>query len=200
MIPRRMAGAVIMGLGVIALVIAAIGTFTGDDTAATTTPGLAGTTVTTTAPTTSSPPATSAPTSSTTTPSTTTTTSMPTTTTTQPPLGPDDAEAFIAEFATAIAAGDVDFLMDRLHTVALGLSDPEVCRAFVEREILALVDYRVAGPVTRQARTYTVGGESVVVDPLFEVPVLFTFQGQEFEGTAGLAEQDGAMRWFTECR
>lgn len=196
MTPQRTAGAVLMGLGVIALVIAAIGTFAGDDAAATTTTALAATTVATTEPTT-----TSEATTSTTAPSTTTTsTTAPPTTTTVAPLGPADAEAFIGEFAAAIAARDVDFLMDRLHTVVLGTSDPEVCRGFIEREILALVDYRVAGPVTEGARTYTVDGESVVVDPLFEVPVLFTFQGQEFEGVAGLAEEDGEMRWFTQCR
>lgn len=183
-----------MGLGVIALVIAAIGTFTGDDASATTTTALAATSVATTEPTT-----TSAPTTSTTAPSTTTT-STPATTTTVAPLGPADAEAFIGEFAAAIAAGDVEFLMDRLHTVVLGTSDPKVCRSFIEQEILALVDYRAAGPVTQDARSYTVDGETVVVDPLFEVPVLFTFQGQEFEGVAGLAEEDGEMHWFTECR
>lgn len=189
-----------MGLGLIALVVAALGTFTGDDAAATTTTALAIAPTTSDAPattsapttTTSSAPATSAP--------TTTSATTSSTTTTTPPLGPADAEAFIERFAAAIAAGDVDFLMDRLHTVVLGTSEPEVCRSFIEREILALVDYRVAGPVAVGARTYTVGGDGVVVDPLFEVPVLFTFQGQEFEGVAGLAEEDGEMRWFTECR
>ena len=124
----RLLGAVMMGLGAVVLVFAAIGTLTGGDDATT-----AGSSSTTSAGSTTSSPTTSTTlgSTSTTTPAAssttraTTTTAAPTTTTTLAPLGPADAVAFLEEFAAAIDRGDVDFLFDRLHSVVLRTFDPD---------------------------------------------------------------------------
>jgi hypothetical protein len=198
---QRQIGAAMMSLGVVVLLIAAFLTFNGDDGEVATATTRASTSTTTARGTTTLAGTTTvpSPTTSTSAPTTTTTTTAPTTTT-RAPLGAADAEAFVAVFAAAIADDDVDFLFDRLHPVVRGMFDDDLCRSFIEREILALVDYRATGAATSRAQNYTVGGEAVVVDPLFEVPILFSFQGQEFDGIAALAEVDGEMRWFTQCR
>jgi hypothetical protein len=112
----------------------------------------------------------------------------------------DDVRVFVEALAAAIAGGDADFVFDRLHPVVLGTFDAEICRTFVEGEILALVDYRIVGDITTEARTFTVDGEAVTIDPLFVVGVGFTFQGEEFTSDATFAAVDGEMRWFAECR
>ena len=47
-------------------------------------------------------------------------------------------EQFIPMYRIAIQLENVDFLFDRLHPEVLTLSTPELCRDFIEREILAL--------------------------------------------------------------
>ncbi len=191
-------GAAVVALGII-LVIVGVVTADGDDEVvaaqATTTSDAPATTL---APTTTeaTPTTTTTSTTSTTTTSTTTTT----TTTTLPPVpGPEEVDGFVQEMAAAIATGDVSFLLDRLHSVAIGLKDAETCRAFIEAEILLLENYRVVGTVETTSQVYEVGDSNVTVDPLYLAPVAFEFRGQSFDATSNFAPEDGLMRWFTPC-
>jgi hypothetical protein len=132
---------------------------------------------------------------------TTTTTEAETTTTTQATTttvaGGLLVEAFVPEFAGWIAAGDVDMLMASLHPVVFEMFDEDLCRAFVEREILALVDYRLAGDVSGpNAATF----ESTRVENVYTAPVAFTFQGQDFDSEGQFAVEDGQVLWFATCR
>ena len=194
---RRTVGMGLMGLGAVLVVASAIGLFAqrgaADPVSApttqittTTSTTVAATTTTTVAPTT---------TTTTTVAETTTTTATSSATTTNV----DEktlVEEFIPMYRIAIQLENVDFLFDRLHPEVLNLSTPELCRDFIEREILALQEYQQIGPVEGpEVRDLGSGLESV-----YTVPVSFIFQGTSFEATASYAVVDGEVRWFTECR
>lgn len=182
------AGLLVVGLALVAAGVWGLtisGGDAGDEVAA------AGTTTTTVVP-----PSTTATTTSTTTSGSTSTTRPPTTTTapatTTTTIDPATrVEAFVVEFASAIEAGDVDFLYDTLSPDVVELFGSDLCRGFIEDEILLLEDYRVSGEVTPITDTGPVDQ--------FEVPVTFTFRGSEFESNAMFAIDDG-VRWFGECR
>jgi hypothetical protein len=132
-----------------------------------------------------------APSTSTTEAAATTTTTLATTTTTVDPA--TLVEAFVVDFAAAIEAEDVEYLFATLSPDVVDLFGADLCRSFIEDEILLLEDYRLSGDVTRITDT-----GSGPVDQ-FEAPVTFTFQGSEFESNAMFALDDG-VRWFGECR
>ena len=202
----RRLGQVFVAAGVVVLAIGVIGYLIEDEDEAGAAQGTTtSVTTTTTAPTTTAPTTTAPTTTSTATTTTSTTTTTSATTTTAPvtsaPLpGPADVEAFVAEFAAATVGGDVEFLFGRLHPVVISVSDEATCRAYVEREIVAISDYRLTGPVARTSTTVTVGNRQVLVDPLFTAPVAFSFQGQQVETTGQFAPVAGEMRWLTQCR
>lgn len=106
-------------------------------------------------------------------------------------------EEFFDEYVAAIDRGDVDFLFERLHPIVLDQPSADRCRGFIEREILALDDYRTTGEVTGPAPEDVAGN---TVDEFFSVPVAFEFQGQSFESVAAFAPVEGEIRWFAECR
>ena len=111
------------------------------------------------------------------------------------------AITFVDDFGVAIANADVDWLFDRIHSVVLIDSDPETCRSFIEDQILALEDYRLNGdPGTEAQKTIDTSEGPVVVDDHMDVPVAFTFQGQEFEVAAGVAPEDDEIHWLTTCQ
>lgn len=148
---------------------------------------------TTAAPTTTTEPATTAP-STTTAVETSTTTS---TTTTTAPSADELVAAFLADYVAAIAAGDADFLEATLDPLVVAQADAATCRAFIERDILALTDYTAtgdpAGPTTRELLGAT-------FDRFFTVPVSFVFQGQAFDDQAAFAVVDATVTWFATCR
>ena len=109
----------------------------------------------------------------------------------------ETVEEFFPEYLAAIEGGDIEFLFDRLHPVVLAQPSADLCRAFIEREILALVNYRITGDITGPV-SQTIAGTTV--SEVFSAPVAFVFQGQSFDGTATFAAVDRQMRWFTECR
>lgn len=194
---RRAVGNVLMAAGATLALVGVIGWVTdgGGDTVAATTQPTTSTQVTSTtdAPTTTGPPTTTTQPSTTSTTEATTTTSQPTTTT----VAAGEAIAgFVGAFAAWIADGDVDALMAALHPAVIEASGEDLCRAFVEREILALVDYRLAGEVTGP-RSATFGSGSI---DMYEAPISFTFQGAAFDDTAQFAFVDGDVRWFATCR
>lgn len=184
---RRTIGIVMM-IGGLALVLAgALGAITSggeSEPASTTSTSVAGT-----------PTVTEHLASTTTTaPGTATTTQAATTTT-----AVDAGTAVLAFFELQVAAiesGDVDFLLSSLHPIVTDLYTAELCRSFIEREILALGDYQATGQVTGpQSQTFETGTADV-----YSLPTSFTFQGGSFDATATFAFLDGEVRWFTQCR
>jgi len=145
------------------------------------------------------PATTTAPTADRTTPAppttagSTTVTSGPSATvpaTTAPTTIPIEArvDEFVGDFVGWIAAGDTASLVAALHPDVIERFGADLCRSFVEREVLAIVDYHLTGPVTSEG------------DDRYAAPVTFTFQGQSFDSTAGWKLQDGDVRWLTTCR
>ncbi len=192
---RRTAGMGMMGLGAVLVVVSSIGLFAergdADPVAAVTTTEPVVVTTTTSSSTTT----TTAPTTTTTTTVATSTTST-SSATTEPVDEKSLVEEFIPMYRIAIQLANVDFLFDRLHPEVLNLSTPELCRDFIEREILELQEYEQIGPVEGpEVRDLGSGLESV-----YTVPVSFIFQGTPFEATASYAVVAGEVRWFTECR
>jgi len=113
------------------------------------------------------------------------------------PLDDAAVTGFFEAYVAAIDAGEVDFLYDTLHPLVLDQPTADLCRAFIEREILALGNYRTNGDIGEPVSQDVAG---TTVPELYTIPVAFEFQGQTFEGTATFAPVDGEMRWFTTCR
>ena len=78
---------------------------------------------------------------------------------------PQTVEAFLEEFNTAVADGDVEFLTGRLHPVVIGLYGEDVCRAFVESDILTLNNYQLTGDVTGPITTPSTANRSTTTSP-----------------------------------
>ena len=178
-------GGVLALTGLVGMLVSG-GAGESEEALATTTSVVATTTL---PPTTTSPPGTT----STTLAATTTTAPLPTSATV------DDSgliRDFVALFNEAIGAADIDLLYEMLHPVVVELFDEELCRTFIQNEILLLVDYRLTGEIQGPV-TQTIGGTTVEV---YSGAVAFTFQGQDFDSEATFAIEDGAVRWFTECR
>jgi hypothetical protein len=131
----------------------------------------------------------------TTTPTTTTpTTTTPSTIAVRPPA--ELIAAFVDDYVAAIESGDVDFLLDRLHPAVLDQFDTELCRTFIEREILALRNYRLTGDIEGPTPE-SIGGRDF---ESYSAPIAFDFQGESFDGGASWGLVDGEVRWFTTCR
>ena len=114
---------------------------------------------------------------------------------------PETVEEFVDSYAAAIAAGDVGFLFDRLHPAAVGGFGADLCRAWIDGEILALGDYRLTGAVEGPLeQSFTTPAGTGLIENAFRAPVSFVFQGQEFDAFAGFALVDGEMRWLGQCR
>lgn len=135
-------------------------------------------------------------------PSTATTTGEPTTTsttvaiTTPTTIDASGAiQSFVPMFADAIAREDVEFLLGTLHPSVFTLFDEETCRTFISDEILLLDQYRLIGDV--DGPTAQLVAEMEV--EMFQAPVAFAFQGQEFTSEAAFALVEGQVRWFTQC-
>ncbi len=109
----------------------------------------------------------------------------------------ETVEEFVALFAAAIAEGDTDFLMARLHPIVLQLQDEALCRTFVEGEILSLGAYTLVGEATGPT---TVTIEGVEVTNYYSAQVSFVFEGETIETVGAFALVDGQMRWLAVCR
>ncbi len=199
----------LIGLGVVMILVGivdAAGSDSDDAQAvavATTTIGAVATTDS--PPTTSLVPAESPTTTASTVVMTTTTMTSPdatTSTTTEAPTElSETVEDFVVTFAAAIAAGDVDFLLDRLHPAVVGGFGPALCRTWIEGEILLLGDYKLAGPVEGpRDQPFTTPAGTGTISDAFVAPVSFVFQGQSFDGEGGFALVDNDMFWLGQCR
>ena len=196
---NRQLGLALLALGGILVVIGAVmlvsrgeGATTAETLAATATTSTANPTTTTTTTTTLAP----AITTTTSLATTTTTTIAEVTTTSQPLDAQAEIESFFLGHAAAIKASDIDILMNTLHPAVIEVHGEELSRSFIEREILALVDYRLTGGVTGP-ESQTVAGSTFDV---YSAPVAFTFSGEDFDASADFAFENGEVRWLTQCR
>ncbi len=77
----------------------------------------------------------------------------------------------------------------------------DLCRSWVEREILAISAYQLTGEVTGPfARTLTIADTVISVESYYEAPVSFVFQETSFDAVATFAMVDGETYWIGECR
>ena len=104
-------------------------------------------------------------------------------------------------FALAIGAGDIEFLLDRLHPAAVGGFGLDLCRNWIEAEILQLGDYQLTGPAEgpRDQSFTTPAGTGTIADA-YSAPVSFTFQGQLFDAEGDFALIGTEMYWLGQCR
>ena len=110
-------------------------------------------------------------------------------------------ENFIVAYAAATESGDADFLAGRLLPELRDVYGEDLCRSWVEREILAVSDYQLIGEITGPlARTLTVADTVISVESYYEAPVSFVFQDTSFEAVATFATVDGETYWIGECR
>ncbi len=188
-VARRL-GQGLTALGVVIVLVGLAGMLLTDDGG---TPTAAPTTSTSPTPTTS--PA------STTVAETTVTTTSSTSTTTTTAVQSESVEDFMVLFGLAIAAGDVEFLLDRLHPAAVGGFGIDLCRSWIEAEILQLDDYRLTGPVEGpRDQSFTTPSGTGTIQDAYSAPVSFIFQGQLFNAEGGFALIDTTMHWLGQCR
>jgi hypothetical protein len=104
-------------------------------------------------------------------------------------------EQFVAAFGTATEADDFDFLWSRIHPAVIERAegDEELCRAWVEREILALGDYQLLEVVDGPAPF----GD---LENVYTVAISFTFEGESFDGIGQYVAVDGRFLWLGQCR
>jgi hypothetical protein len=193
---RRLVGAAMMALGM-AVLVAGVAEVVGSrndgaqpaGSSTTTAMAAAGTVVAST---------TSTNATATTTPGPSPTTTEASTTTT---IAVETVEAFVADFARALADGDVGFVFSRLHPTVIELYGDELCRAWTEREIMALGDYQVTGPVAGpEDVAVSADGATVEVSDVFVAPIRFAFQGESFDSQGQFAPVDGVIHWLGVCR
>lgn len=200
---RRNLGIGLAVLGLVMIVIGVLGlggsteteTFAATPVTPTTSAPATTTTTTAVAPTTTTTEAPPPPPP----PTTTTTTATTTTTTTSSP--PPTIEEFIVAYATATESGDAEFLLASLLPGLRDVFGEELCRGWVDREIVIISDYQLTGEVTGPiARTLNVGDTTLTVDQYYEAPVNFTFQGESFDTVATFVIEDGQVYWIGACR
>ncbi len=198
---RRTIGFAMAGVGLLLMIVGFLsrgGSSTPEPEAgATTTSTTAAPTTTTPTTATSTTTTTNAPTTTNTTSSTATTTTTTTTTTEPPP----SIEQFVTDYVAATESGDGGFLFDRLLPEIRDTLGADLCRSWVNSEILAISDYKLTGNITGpSSRSLTAGDSTFAVDQYYEAPVSFTFQGQSFDSKAAWVIQDGEVYWVGECR
>ena len=185
---RRLLGLSLTGGGLIAVTIGLLMLASSGLTIATTTTTTAPSTTTTT---------TTVPVTTTTAPPTTT---APTTTTTTTP--PETVEDFIVAYREALDSDDLEFLTTRLHPRVVEAYGEEVCRDWIEAEVVAIESYELvevlSGPAD-QVFTDPEGSQFPIADT-FTATVTFSFQGEAFESQAQFALLDHLMYWLGTCR
>lgn len=119
--------------------------------------------------------------------------SAPTPTST--PVLEETIEEFVGAFAAATEADDFEFVWSRMHPAVIERADGDeaLCRAWVEREILALSDYQLLDVIDGPAPL----GE---IPDVFTAAISFTFEGESFDGLGQYAVVDGRFTWLGLCR
>jgi hypothetical protein len=198
---RRALGAVLAGLGVVALAVGVLGLagVIGDGDGADQAAGAGERT--------DDRPATEADRSSpstavtTTTPRTTTTVATPATTgPTTTTLAAESPAAFFAAFAAAIRGRDTAFLVARLHPTVLERYSETACRtqlATIDQPRFDNTVVSVSGPA---AWAWETDGLSRTLPDTLTVRVRSTLDGQSFtEQDAHVIVAAGKVLWFTDC-
>ena len=181
---RRLLGLLATGVGAALILVGLLMLGGSDEPEPTTTTLIAAPTTTTT---------TLAPTS------TTTTTTVPATTTATTP--PETLEEFVVAYRAALDNDDVAFLVSRLHPRLIEIQGEEFCRAWVEREIIALDNYQIIGEISGPADQMfpAPDGSQFAIADTFSTTVTFTIQDQNFESEAGFALVENVMYWLGTC-
>lgn len=191
----RWIGVASMAVGGVLTVVGAVGMLTAGDQSVAAPETIDSTTTTEPSTTSTTEPTTTSTASSSTTTQAPPTTELPTTSTTTLP-DPADVEVFVNQFVAWIEASDSAALVGRLHPVVIEEYGVDLCQEFVEREILALENYRSTGSVNGPEASQF---GSVDID-VYRVPVAFIFQGEEFTSDAAFAFVEGTVHWFATCR
>ena len=78
---------------------------------------------------------------------------------------------------------------------------PDLCRTWIEAEILLLRDYQLTGPIAGPMdQSFTTPAGTGTIENAFSAPASFTFQGQQFDSLAGFALVGTQMHWLGQCR
>lgn len=196
-VSQRAAGAALVVLGVILLVLSGLLFASGSGTEANGPPSTAATGL---RPSTSGTSAPITTTSEASTDPTTTISSAPSTT------GDGDVDAvsavssLIVTLADSIDSGDTASVLALLHPAIVSAFGPELCRSWVEDEIMALEGYRangdVSGPTTGSIETPS---GLIEFEERYSVPVAFGFQGQQFEAIADFVVEGGEAYFTGTC-
>ena len=206
---QKQVGLVLAAVGAAILVSAAVLSITSspDEPLAGDSPIL-GTTVAvaTTATASSQAPATTVQSTSIPAPILTTTTAWPTTTTTAPTTttmtiaDTDLVEAFIVAFGEALESGDVEFVFASLHPGIVFGFGTEVCRTWVETQVMGISAYVQIGPVIgpTSGSLGTPGGDASF-EVVYSAPVTFEFSGATFAANPDFVLEDGTVYFTGAC-
>lgn len=191
---RRTLGLVLVASGAVLIVAGLVVLLAGGSPASESTPTTVASSPTTVTTTPATTPTTAA----------TTTTAQPTTTvestTTTAVVESETVEVFVVEFAAALAGGETDFVLSRLHPDVVAGYGAEACETWVTAEIMGLSDYRLTGdPTGPSDRNVTIAGETTAIADMYTAPVSFDFGGQSFDATADFAAVDGLIYWVGTC-
>jgi hypothetical protein len=144
-------------------------------------------------------PTTAAPTSTT---ASSTTMAEPTTSTTAPVSPQTRVVEFAAQLAGFIESDDLERAFETLHPAVVAAGGADLCRSWIEREILAVEGYRLLDdPDGPTSQTITnADGSTVRIDGIYSVAVSFEFGGETFESDAGFAVEPEDIWWLGVCR
>lgn len=126
-------------------------------------------------------------------------TSTPTSTPTSVPAELEAPSEFVTVFGDAIAAGDVETLLARLHPAVPSHYGEDVCQAYLASLPKDPSTYEVArvGPLAQW--TWEVDDAAIPIDDAAEMSLRRTTGGTTTEQVAHFAVVDGEWRWFTHC-
>jgi len=134
------------------------------------------------------------------TPATPTATAAPTPSPVPTPLPAESVADFVLAFDTALSTGDLDFVFERIHPVAIAGFGAEFCRQFVDSQFSQATAMSLQGEPAGPSSTVveTPAGETTI-DDYYTGAVELILQGQTFEIEAGWAVVDGKVFWLTSC-
>jgi len=133
--------------------------------------------------------------------STTSTTTTSTSTTTSSTIPPETVAEFVDLYVAALESDDAEFLLERLHPVVVNAYGRDLCRSWIEREVLGLSDYRINGDITGPStQTIELPTGAVELSFAYRAPVEFVFAGETVAAEAGFARVGREVRWLGVCR
>ncbi len=147
----------------------------------------ASTSASTTSPTT--PPTTTSPTTA------TSTTATPTTS-----IEPESPVEFFDRWAAAMASGDVEFLVARLHPAVLDRYVLADCRSYLEGRVAPDAAVEIIAVGATDTWAYALDGLTRDIPDALTVTIRRTEGGVTNEADSHVVvADDGTIRWFTDC-